>query len=212
MDRFVSFRVIPFLAAALILMGASTAVSAEAADDAKAVIESTSKKLICAIHNSRGKKARDPANLRGQVEAILAPHFDAIAMSRLALGDHWGNASREQKIDFTKQFRRLLVRSYAATLAGYEGDAIEYKSGEVSGSGRKATVRTEIFPANGPSVPIHYTMNLYDGKWRMADVRIDGMSLVTNHRANFNEQIKAGGLDLVIEQLHEHNVVDGNKG
>ena len=55
-------------------------------------------------------------------------------------------------------------------------------------------------------------MNLYDGRWRVADVRVDGISLVTNYRTSFNDQINAGGLDGVIERLRAHNTGDGDKG
>lgn len=209
MGRFISFRTIlsPILGG--VLIGASASISADPAGDARAIIESTSEKIICAMHNAREKEDGDPANLRGQIEAILVPHIDAIAMSRMALGDHWINASKDQKIAFAKQFRRLLARSYSTALAGYEGEIIEYRNGEISGGGKEATVRTEVFPKTGPSVPIHYTMSFYDDRWRMADVRIDGASLIANHSVNFTAQIQQGGIDNVIEQLRRHNRIDG---
>ena len=209
MSGFTASRALSPLLTGLLLLGATTITQAAPGDDAQAVIETTAEQIICAMHNAREKADSDPANLRGQVEAILVPHFDAIAMSRLALGDHWNSASKEQKIAFAKQFRRLLARSYSTALASYEGEIIEYQSGKVAAGGKEATVRTEIFPKNGPSIPIHYTMSLYDGNWRVVDVRIAGASLIINHSDNFTAQIQQGGLDHVIQQLRQHNAVEG---
>lgn len=148
---------------------------------------------------------KDPEQLRMLIERHVAPHMDFVTLSRLTLGKNWRRATAAQRERFVREYGRLLVRVYAAALAGYSRQKIEYLSSKVSDDQRRATVRTRIVEPGQAPLEVDYSLRKIDGNWKIYDVRIEGISLVMNYRASFSEEISAHGFDGLIERLVARN-------
>ncbi|MDQ3026308.1 MAG: ABC transporter substrate-binding protein [Pseudomonadota bacterium] len=138
-------------------------------------------------------------------EQKVLPHFDFSRMTRLAVGRNWAQASDAQKEALTKEFRTLLVRTYSASLSAYRNQTIEVKPAKMNAQDKDVVVRTAVLQQGGPPIPIDYAMEKGDSGWKVYDVVIDGVSLVTTYRGSFNDQIQKGGIDGLVKTLAERN-------
>jgi phospholipid transport system substrate-binding protein len=127
-------------------------------------------------------------------------------MARLVLGKYWRRANDEQKTTFEKEFRLLIVRTYATALLEYTDEVIEYPPTRLKPGDDDVTVQTVINQPGGVPIPVNYSLHLTEaGQWKVYDMVIDGISLVTNYRSSFASEIRRGSLDDLIGKLVEHN-------
>jgi phospholipid transport system substrate-binding protein len=103
------------------------------------------------------------------------------------------------------QFRQLLVRTYSSALYEYTDQELIFLPMEGSEAEGLVTVRLEIEQAGGFPIPINYTLRLGDNGWKVFDVSVDEVSLVTNYRSSFARAIKKNGVDGLIKTLQERN-------
>ena len=169
------------------------------------LLKQTAEQVIAVLNEKHDILARDPAQLYQLVETELLQHFDFPRMSRLALGRFWRSATPDQRQRFVQEFRDLLVRTYAGALLEYHNERILY--GPVRGDPQAGdvTVHTEVERPGSVAVPIDYRMHRDDGDWKVYDVMVDGVSLVTNYRSSFGAQIQRFGIERLIEELGERN-------
>jgi len=173
------------------------------------VIQDTSTRMIDALRQNRAKLDRDPGQIYGLVDQIVLPNFDFELMSRWVLGRAWQQASPDQRRRFTEEFRTLLVRTYAKALLEYSGEDIRLLPQPTVGDGSEVTVKTEVLLKAGRPIQINYSMHLNNDGWKVYDVKVDGVSLVTNYRSTFASQIRANGMDSVIADLQQRNTAQG---
>lgn len=138
------------------------------------------------------------------VDTCVVPHFDFTRMTRLAVGRPWRDASAEQKTALTAEFRNLLVRTYTVTFSNYVEPKINLKSVRALDE-NEATVLTEIIISDGRAVAVNYEMRKGDAGWKVFDVVVEGISLVTSYRNSFADQIGRDGIDGLIRSLAEKN-------
>jgi phospholipid transport system substrate-binding protein len=151
-------------------------------------------------------QAGDQARIREVVETKLAPYFDFARMTSLAMGRNWAKATPEQQKQLTEQFKSLLVRTYSGAFTQYRNETIDYKATRTDPAATDVQVRTAIVRSGQAPVQIDYSMAKGpDGNWKAYDVIVGGVSLVTNYRDEFNEQIRAGGVDGLIKTLASKN-------
>ncbi len=176
-----------------------------AASTAQEVVMTTSDQVIARLKYEQQRIANQPEKVYALIDEIVLPHFDFVRMAALVLGRNWRATDQDQKIQFVREFRRLLVRTYSKALQNYTDEEIVYHPmhGEVSRG--LVTVKTEIVRAQGPTVPIDYRMHNRDGSWKVFDVLVDGISLVSTHRSEFNSAIRQGGIDGLIADLKGRN-------
>lgn len=165
-----------------------------------AAIKGTTDELLAQFESRRDELSSDSTALYALVNDIVLPRFDFDRMSRLVLGKHWKKASPEQQGQFVDVFKALLVRTYASALFEYTGQEIKYKPMKAV-DGDEAEVKSEIDLGGGTAVPINYSMTKKDDNWQVFDVSIDGISLVTNYRSSYGQQIRKKGIDKLIETL-----------
>ena len=175
------------------------------------VLEMASKQMITAINANHEKIMTDPGVVNGLVEEILMPHIDFISSSKWVLGKHWRRASKEQKLEFIRQFRSLLLRFYSTALAEYltnntvSEDMFVFLPLRADNNSKQVTVHSEIHAPSGSIIPIKYNMHLTKKGWKVYDVSIEGVSMVTTYRTSFAAEIKQKGLDGLIASLAERN-------
>ncbi|MEO1750586.1 ABC transporter substrate-binding protein [Thiofaba sp. EF100] len=172
------------------------------------LVRVTSDKVLEAIKQNREQLKSDPKLVYKIVDELVLPHFDFEAMSKLVLGANWRRATPAQQAEFTREFRTLLVRTYAKSLAEYDEQGIRYLPMRPEADPNEATVRTEIQPKAGPSIPVDYRLRKSGTSWKVFDVSIDAVSLVTNYRTTFAQDVQRIGMDGLIKQLQRRNAGD----
>lgn len=139
------------------------------------------------------------------VETKVLPHFDFVRMTRLALGREAKNATPEQLLRLTEEFRTLLVRTYSKALTEYRDQKIVFKPLTMKPEETEVRVRTEIQQSGGKPVALDYYLEKKPEGWKVFDVEVGGVSLVTNYRSTFAEEIRMGGIDGLIKSLAAKN-------
>jgi phospholipid transport system substrate-binding protein len=192
----------PLLVALLALTLAAPSLAQETPD---ALVKRVSGETVQAIKSDPKIIAGDPVRVREVIETKLLPNFDFTRMTQLAMGRNWARATPEQQQRLTSEFRTLLVRTYSNALTQYRDETIDVKPLRADPSAGEVTVRSEVLRQGKPPVQIDYSMAKTPQGWKAYDVIVGGVSLVTNYRDEFNEQVKAGGVDGLIRTLAEKN-------
>jgi phospholipid transport system substrate-binding protein len=169
------------------------------------VIQDTSAQMLDALRRNYAALKQDSSQIYELVDQIVLPNFDFELMSRWVLGRAWQQASPEQRRRFADEFRTLLVRTYAKALLEYANEDVRVLPHPGVADGREATVKTEVRLKAGQPIQINYSMHLNPEGWKVYDVTVDGVSLVTNYRGTFASQIRASGIDAVIADLQQRN-------
>ncbi len=195
----------------LILAIASTSVCG-ASSAPQDLVKSTSDRMIVALKKNRATLKQNPDKIYDLVHTIIIPSFDFDLMSRWVLGKNWKQASPQQQQRFTQEFRTFLVRTYAGALLEYTDEEIRFLPTPNVGAGTDdVTVRSEVLLKASTPIPVNYSLHLNKGKnWKIYDVSVDGISLVTNYRSTFATQVRDAGMDALINDLSARNKKKSN--
>jgi len=205
------YFLVPFLTLALFVT-ATMPASVSASDDPQQLVVDTTDKRLAKLKEKKSELDKNPALVYGMVRNIVLPHFDFIRMSRWSLGKNWRKADKKQKIRFIKAFRELMIRTYAVALLEYTNQKISYLPLRDDVSKGDVTVRTAIIQPDGKKVAIHYSLyNRPNKGWKVYDISVEGISLISNYRTSFAMDVKKIGLDALIERLEKHNVKKSGK-
>ena len=178
------------------------------------LVKNTVDKIMRAIETDADISAGDMVKSIEFVETQVAPHFDFPRMARLAVGRPWRQATPEQRDAITREFRILLVRSYASAFTRFKGIKIEILPLRPSEKPEWALVESVIKLPTAVAQPIslNYDMELIDGKWKVFDLQIDGASLIINNRNIFQREIQSSGIDGLIYTLKQKNAENTDVG
>lgn len=182
-------------------------VAARAADgaDAQALVRATADRVLAEVRANKARLERDSSGIYDLVQRYVVPHFDFARMTQSAMGRHWRGASEDQRAALVREFQEMLVRTYAVALLNYSGQQIEYLPLRAVPSDDDVLVQTKVSDAGAPPIPIDYRLSRAVGSWKVYDVTIDGVSLVSNYRSMFAEQVQRNGVDGLIRQLSDRN-------
>ena len=174
------------------------------------VVKETAEGVISHIESNRSLLEANPEKIYDMVNELVIPRFDFISMSKWVLGKHWKTASETQRSKFITQFKALLVRTYARALLEYSGQNIKYYPVEQNPQSNLAVVKTELTSSSSAQLPILYRMHQKNEEWKVVDVAVDGVSLVTTYRGSFATQIKKNGFDSLLNELSKKNEILGD--
>lgn len=194
-------KILGKLLLALMFVGSSAARAADAAPDT--LVRDTSNEVLEIIKKDKDIQSGDRQKILGLVEAKILPHFDFVRITRLAVGKNWRAATPEQQQALVKEFRTLLVRTYSTALGAYRDQTFEVKPADVKGD--DAAVKVQINQPGGQPIMLDYSMGKTQQGWKVYDVMVSGISLVTSYRSSFNEEINRTGIDGLIKTLMEKN-------
>lgn len=178
--------------------------STHAAQSAVEFLRNTNDTLFAEVNRQRDAIAADPGVARAVVGKILTPHMDLERTSRWVLGKFWRKATDDQKVRFIHEFRTLLIRTYASAVTEFSGLDLVYHPSDAADTADDVVVRTEV-PSNNNAIAIVYRMHLNSDGWKVYDVVVDGVSLVTTYRSTFFRLVRNDGMDVLIERLAEKN-------
>jgi phospholipid transport system substrate-binding protein len=183
--------------------------AAEMAPDA--LVKETAQDVLAIIKNDKDIQAGSQKKLHDLVEVKVLPHFDFKLMTQYAVGKSWRQATPAQQDALVNEFRTLLVRTYSTSLSAYKNQTIEYKPLKMQPGDTDVTVKTQVVQPSGQPVPIDYSLQKEANGWKVYDVVVDNVSLVTNYRSSFGTEIRQSGIDGLIKSLTEKNQVAAKK-
>jgi len=193
---------------ALALTLALAAPAAHAQDVAPdALLRAVATEVIAEIKQGQEFHSVDQAHMAALVEARIMPLFDFAHMTRLAMARNWHLATLAQQQLLTGEFKTLLVRTYSGALANYRGEAIHFKKLRAAPLDTDVTVRSEVIQPGKQSMTLDYHMEKTVAGWKIYDIKVAGVRLVTSYRDVFAEKVRDGGVDGLIKSLE-----DGNRG
>jgi phospholipid transport system substrate-binding protein len=163
--------------------------------------KNTTQEVLAILKADKDIQGGNVQKVYSLVEAKVLPHFDFNRMTQLAVGRHWNAASAKQKQALVKEFRALLVRTYATSLTAFSNQVVEFKPFSMKPDTVEVTVQTEVKQPGGKPIPIDYEMYKTAFGWKVYDVSIDGVSLVINYRSSFASTIRQSGIDGLISAL-----------
>ncbi|NDU91360.1 MAG: ABC transporter substrate-binding protein [Ferrovum sp.] len=167
------------------------------------VIRKTAEDVIASIKADKAIQSGDRSKAYALIDQKVLPHFDFNRMTRLAVGRNWNQASADQQKQLMDGFKDLLVRTYASSLSQYKNQVVQIKGTENQTGGTEAVVHSVIVPSGGQTIPIDYSMEKTGDGWKVYDIRVDGVSLVTNYRSEFSDIVRRNGVDGLIKALDD---------
>jgi len=176
---------------------------AEAMESPVDMLKRTSDQVISVLKEKRILIEKEPNMVYELVDQYILPHLDDVTMAKLALGKSWRKASNDEKIQFVDEFRTLLVRTYSKSLQEFSDQKINFFPAEPKDG--KAVVKSEVIQSGGPKIPVSYRMRVKDDGWKVYDISIDGVSLVTSYRGTFTQEVRKGGMTGLIKMLQHKN-------
>ena len=191
------------LVASVALMGVMQLAQADVAPDV--LVKSTADEVLAIVKKDKDIQAGDQKKIFALAEEKILPNFDFDRVSRMVLGKNWSRASKEQQDAFQKEFRSLMLRTYATALGKYRNQTINYKPLRAEPSDKEVTVKTEIVQPGGQPIAVDYSLEKTGEAWKVYDIVIEGVSLVTNYRGQFSNEIRQSGLDGLIQKLADKN-------
>jgi phospholipid transport system substrate-binding protein len=134
------------------------------------------------------------------VRNLLRESFDLEFIGRFVLGKYWRSASAEQRDQYQAMFSEYVVRTYSARIGGYSGETLQIVSARPSGE-KDAVVQTEITRPSGPPLSADWRVRAGDGRYRIIDVTIEGVSMAVNQRSEFAAVIQNAGMNGLLSAL-----------
>jgi phospholipid transport system substrate-binding protein len=194
------------LVPAIALLAPRQAIAQEAAD---ALLKRVAEEVLQIVRTDPKVQAGDDKRIKEVIETKLLPHFNFVRMTALAMGRNWRAATPEQQKRLADEFRTLLVRTYSSALSQYRNEQIEYLPLRADPAANDVNVRTRVVRPGQQPVQLDYAMERTPEGWKVYDIIVGGVSLVTNYRDEFNAQVQSGGVDGLIKALATKNAGGG---
>ena len=170
-----------------------------------AIVRKNTNEILAAIKADKDLVAGNQKKIEKLADEKVLPYFNFVRMTQLAVGRNWRDANDVQKKSLIDEFRTLLVRTYSTSLTQFRNQTIDVKPLKFAATETEVVVKTQVNQPGGQPIPIDYSMEKSGDTWKVYDVLIDGVSLVTNYRSSFNTEIQKSGIDGLIKSLTERN-------
>ena len=191
---------------AVLLLAAAVAAATPGSPDA--VIEGAVTELTEKLSGRKEELAEDRDALYALINDILLPRFDRKLAAQLVLAKHWRTASEEQRERFINAFYNSLLRKYADGLLEFDEERIDVIEFRGDASAKRSLVKTNVTLNDGTTIPVHYDLVNRGDHWLIFNVKVEGVSYVSNYRTEIDAEIRATSLAAVIDRLES----EGNLG
>jgi len=197
-------KIIPKLLLALTAFAGGLTLAADIVPP-DVLVRDVTNEVLEIIKEDRDIQAGDRKKILDLVEVKILPHFNFARITQLAVGKNWRSATPEQRQALVNAFRTLLVRTYSSALATYRNQTSAVKPTDVKPGDNDTVVKVQINQPNGQPLMIDYSMEKTPQGWKVYDVVVAGISLVTSYRSSFNNEINRSGIDGLIKTLMDKN-------
>ena len=189
-----------------LLLGFTVANAELSADE---LVKQTAEDVLATVKKDKDIQAGNQQKIFALAEEKILPNFDFDRVSRMVLGKNWRLATPEQQASFQKEFRSLLIRTYASALSKYKDQVIEYKPMRAEPGAKNVSVKTQILQPGGQPIAVDYSLVKAENGWKVYDIVIESVSLVTNYRSQFSNEIRQNGIDGLNKKLADKNRAAG---
>ena len=186
-----------------LFFAASGALANEEAPDA--MIRKVTDDVLNIVRQDKDIRSGNTKKAIELVEAKVLPNFNFQRMTALAMGRDWNKASPEQKTRLSEEFKTLLVRTYSNALTSYRDQTLRYKPFKMQPGETDVVIKTEIVQPGAKPIQLDYSLEKQGNDWKVYDVIVAGVSLVSNYRDTFNQEVRANGVDSLIQMLANKN-------
>ena len=181
------------------------AVSVWADEAPDVLVKRVSEEVLDIIRKDKEVQNGNPKRILELVDAKVLPHFNFQHMTALAVGKDWRRANPQQQQQLMQEFKTLLVRTYSNALTSYRDQTVRYKPFKMNAGDTDVVVRTEVVQPGNKPTQVDYTLEKMDNGWKVYDVTIAGISLVTNYRETFAQEVRNGGIEGLIQSIANKN-------
>jgi phospholipid transport system substrate-binding protein len=185
-----------------LIFGSSFALAQE--HPAQSMVVNSITTILDVLKNERDRIKAEPAYLQSRVDELIVPNLDFNTMTKLAVGKFWKRADASQKTELVVEFRTLLLNTYTGALSQYSGETIEFEPFRAEKRDDRAVVRSTFSQSAASDIPVTYKLRDKDG-WRIYDIEVNSISLVTSYRSAFANEIGSGGIAGLIDTLKDRN-------
>lgn len=199
MQKIISGAVFVFIA----MLAAPYSYAQNVAPDA--LLKSATADVIAIIRQDEDIQAGAPAKVADLVEARILPLFDFTRMTQIAVARNWRFATPAQQKALTTEFTLLLVRTYAASLSSYRDRIFEFKPLRAGSGDTEITVRSVVKQPGAALITMNYDMEKGAAGWKIYDIKIDGVSLISAYRETFARKVRDNGLEGLIQSVTDQN-------
>ena len=178
-----------------------------AADSPLPMVKNINDNILNVLNKNQAKLKNNPKIIEAAITQYFIPHVDTTGMSRSVLGRQaWMKASTKEKSQFTHEFTRLVLRTYAQPLTNYSGEKVEFLPAKASSVPQFAQIQSVIVRPNGQRIPVSYHLvKTAQGDWKVYDLSVEGVSLLNSFRNQFGQALKNDELSVIISKMHQKN-------
>lgn len=169
------------------------------------LIKNVSDEVLEIVRKDKEIQSGNSKKIIDLVEAKVLPHFNFTHMTQLALARDWRVANPAQQKSLTEEFRTLLVRTYSKALTEYKNQKIEFKSFTLKNGETDVKIRSQIIQSGAKPISLDYYLEMMPQGWKVYDIEVSGISLVTNYRDSFASEVRNNGIDGLIATLQTKN-------
>lgn len=170
-----------------------------------ALVQQVTDDVLTIVRQDKDIQSGDTGKALKLVETKVLPYFDFQRMTALAVGRNWSKATPEQKQRLSEEFKTLLVRTYSNALTSYKDQTISYRPSQIEAGETDVIVKTEVRQPGSKPIPLNYALQKQSGGWKVYDVMVSGVSLVTNYRGSFANEVRSNGIAGLIQMLSDRN-------
>lgn len=167
------------------------------------MIKSVNDEILQVLQQNQSKLKTNPQIIESAITRYFIPHVDTIGMSRSVLGRQaWMKATTQEKNQFTHEFTRLVLRTYARPLSNYSGEKVNFMPFKASSVPQFAQIQSIIIRPNGQRIPINYHLvKTVKGEWKVYDLSVEGVSLLNSFRNQFGQALRNEKLSSIINKM-----------
>ncbi|ABQ25249.1 MlaC/ttg2D family ABC transporter substrate-binding protein [Geotalea uraniireducens] len=178
----------------LCITGAKQAL-ASVTNEVKSMVD----EVVRIVSDKEMKKPQNEQKRRNALKKAISTIFDYGEMTQRSMGKHWKERSPAEKKELVQLFETLLENSYAGKIESYNQEKIVYLKENVESE--YADVRSKVITAKRDEFSLDYRLMSKGGRWMVYDVVIEGVSLVSNYRTQFNNIIQRQGYGELVKKL-----------
>ncbi|MBA2649103.1 MAG: ABC transporter substrate-binding protein [Legionella sp.] len=171
------------------------------------MLEQSANHIISTLKDNKSSLKAHPDIINKAINTYLVPHVDVAGMSRSVLGRQvWNKATPLERAQFSQEFTRLVIRTYASPLAQYSDETVQFLPLRGSLNGRFIRVNSVIVRSSGQNIPLTYSMVTTKNEWKIYDLSVEGVSLLQSFRAQFAQALQNTSIKDVIKQMHDKKI------
>lgn len=175
------------------------------ADSPAQILQQVGNRMIDQLQQNKSQ-LRNRAVIQRIVDNVLVPYIDINRMAGMVVGrQNWYSATPAVRHEFVRQFKRVVINTYANALATFNDDKVKVYPVRGGVQGRFASVNSEVIRRSGQRIPIDYKLINKSSHWKVYDFSIEGVSIVANYRSQFSGTLAAGGLKALVAKLQQYN-------